>query len=74
MTLDLQPPHPISLAFVPKLQRDGRTADGLWRGRIEYLASDRQSDFASASELLQFVASLSRPEPAAASARPIPIA
>jgi hypothetical protein len=52
MSLATLPAHPYARAYVLKLAQDCRPDDGIWRGRIEHLASGAQCDFGSAEELL----------------------
>ena len=56
MSLDPKPPFPASRAFVLKLHDTSHPAAGVWRGRIENLASGRQHDFCSSDELLLWLA------------------
>ena len=56
MSLDPKPPFPASHAFVVKLHDDCLPAEGVWRGRVESLASGRQHDFRCAAELLFWMA------------------
>jgi hypothetical protein len=56
MSLDPKPPFPASRAFVLKLHDTSHPAEGVWRGRVEHMASGRQHDFRSGDELLLWLA------------------
>jgi hypothetical protein len=64
MTLDPSPSYPASHAFVVKLHRSSRPAMDVWQGRVESMVHGEQHDFASAAELLSWLAQMS-PKPRA---------
>ena len=67
MTLDPAPAYPAARAFVLKLHQDARPRLGVWRGRIESIASGRHHDFCTSDELLTWLSQLI-PDPQPASA------
>ena len=67
MTLDPAPAYPAARAFVLKLHQDARPRLGIWRGRIEAIASGRQHEFRTSDELLTWLSQLTPdPQPAPA--------
>lgn len=56
MTLNPHPIHPAAGAYVLRLHRDARPADGPLMGRIQHVASGDWADFASSSELHDWLA------------------
>ena len=70
MTLDPAPAYPAARAFVLKLHQDARPRLGVWRGRIESIASGRQHEFRTSDELLTWLSQLTPdPQPATGGAR-----
>jgi hypothetical protein len=55
MTLNPNPIHPAGGAYVLRLHRDARPAQGLLIGRIQHVASGDWSDFASSTALLDWL-------------------
>lgn len=56
MTLNPHPIHPAAGAYVLRLHRDARPAEGLLMGRIQHVASGDWADFASSPALLDWLA------------------
>jgi hypothetical protein len=56
MTLNPHPIHPAAGAYLLRLHRDARPAEGLLMGRIQHVANGDWSDFSSSSELLDWLA------------------
>ena len=66
MPLDLIPSYPASRSFVVKLHRRSRPAKDEWHGCVESIAHGEQHDFASAGELLLWLARMTpQPSPSA---------
>ncbi len=73
MPLDLDPSYPASHAFVVKLHRSSRPVKDEWHGCLESIAHGEQHDFASAGELLLWLARMTPTSPPRANAPgPIP--
>ena len=56
MVLNPHPIYPSAGCFVLRLHRDARPRQGQLFGRIEHVASGEGTDFASAAELLDWLA------------------
>ena len=50
--LDSLPTYPVNGAYVVQLHRESRPEHGLWRGRIEHVASGLSHEFADSGSLL----------------------
>ena len=55
MTLNPHPIHPAAGAYVLRLHRDARPAEGLLMGRIQHVASGDWADFASSVAMLDWL-------------------
>ncbi len=56
MTLNPHPIHPSAGAYVLRLHRDARPAEGLLMGRIQHVASGDWSDFPDSQALFDWLA------------------